>query len=174
MRSTRLLAGIILIATCIVGFNSSAWAEEEKDFSPEDMALIKSFTLTTDFLQKWKAMNQDTNVLGCNVYALNLTAETIEDRAKEYDARPGVHASLVSHNLTAREVVLGTTTLAVASLQMLREKFKWMASEDDAPMPVTEANVKFVRDHYDEVSQLDQLVRKNRDARHPKGACPEQ
>jgi hypothetical protein len=75
--------------------------------------------------------------------------------------------------LTAREVVLGTTTLAVASLQMLREKFAWLGSGEDAPMPVTEDNVKFVRDHYEEVSELDQLVRKNRDARHPKGACPE-
>jgi len=156
-----------------VGFNSSARAEEEKDFSPEDMALIRSFTLTPDFLQKWKAMNQDTNVLGCNVYALDLTAETIEDRAREYDARPGVHASLVSHDLSAREVVLGTTTLAVASLQMLREKFKWLGSGEDAPMPVTEGNVKFVRDHYEEVSELDKLVRKNRDAKSPKGACPQ-
>ena len=55
---------------------------------------------------------------------------------------------------------------------MLREKFKWLGSDDDVPMPVTEANVKFVRDHYEEVRQLDKLVQKNRRAKRPKGACP--
>jgi hypothetical protein len=49
-----------------------------------------------------------------------------------------------------------------------------LGGDDEAPMPVTEANVQFVRDHYDEVRQLDKLVQKNRTAKAPRGACPEE
>lgn len=173
MRFTRYLATLILATVFIAGFDSPAHAEAE-EFSAEDLALIKSFPLTTDFLQKWTAVNQDTTVLSCNVYALNLTAETIDDRAKEYDARPGVHAVLANNGLTAREVVLGTTTLAVVGLQVLREKFKWL--DDDAEqLPVNETNVKFYWDHYEEIRKLDKMVQKHRVAKRPKGAdCPKE
>jgi len=172
MRFNQHLAAVILVATFAAGFNSPARADAE-EYSPADLATIKSYTLTTDFLEKWTAMNQDPNVLACHVDALTLRAETIDDRAKEYEARPGVHAALAAHGLTARDVVLGTTNIAVAGLQALREKRSWL-DDDSAPLPVSAANVQFYREHDAELRQLNEISRQRsrEDRRKKKARCP--
>jgi hypothetical protein len=175
MRSIKHLATIILLATFTAGFNSPARAAEDEDefereFSDADLALIKNYPLTTEFVQKWTQMNQDPKVLGCHLDALTLTADTIDLRAEEFDARPGIHDSLAAHGLNAREVVLGTTSIAVTSLEFLRGKFSWLADTDNsAPMPTTAANVQFYRDHQQEFKQLMKIgeKRKREDRRKP-------
>ncbi|MEP7247896.1 MAG: hypothetical protein ABI885_29995 [Gammaproteobacteria bacterium] len=173
MQPKQLFSALISIAALTAGFNSPARADAD-EFSPADLALIRSYTLSTDFLEKWKAMNQDPQVLPCNLNALSLDAETIDERAKEYDARPGVHASLVVHDLTAREVVLATTNIAVAGLQALREKMSWLDDDGDDPLPVSAASVEFYRQHADEIRQLKNIASKRSRENRGKGArCPD-
>jgi hypothetical protein len=67
-------------------------------------------------------------------------------------------------------VVLGTTSIAVTSLEFLRERFSWLADTDNsAPMPTTAANVQFYRDHEKEFKQLYKIIEKRRrdDGRKP-------
>jgi hypothetical protein len=171
MQQNKLIAAIIVVATLAAGFNSPAQAEAD-EFSPADLALIRNYTLTTDFLEKWQAMNQDPQVIPCNLNALNLDAETIDERAKEYDSRPGVHASLATNGLTAREVVLATTNIAVAGLQFLKEKKSWL--DDGDPLPVSAANVRFYEEHADELRQIKQSARERSRENRGKGArCPD-
>jgi hypothetical protein len=175
MPSIRHLAAIILVATFAAGFNSPARAAEDepqKEFSDADLALIKNYPLTTEFVQKWTQMNHDPKVLGCHLYALDLTAETIDLRAKEYEARPGIGDSLAAHGLNARDVVLGTTSIAVTSLEFLRGKFSWLADTDNsAPMPTSAANVQFYRDHEREFKQLYDISEKRRREDRRKPEC---
>jgi len=173
MQPDRLIAALIVAATFAAFFNSPVRAEAD-EFSPEDLALIKNYTLTTDFLAKWKAMNQDPQVVPCNLDALTLNAETVDERAREYDARPGVHASLAAHGLTAREVVLATTSLAVAGLQVVRERYSWLPDDEEDPLPVSAANVQFYREHDAELRQLKQMTRQRSRENRGKGVrCPE-
>ena len=173
MRSHKLIVAGIFLVTFATGFNSSARAEAD-EFSAEDLALIKNYTLTTEFLEKWTAMNRDPEVAPCNLNALSLDAETIDERAKEYDARPGVHASLTTNGLTAREVVLATTSLAVTGLQVVREKYSWLADDKDDPLPVSAANVQFYRAHAAELSQLKDIARqRSRESRGKGVRCPD-
>ena len=172
MQPNRLIATLIVAATFAAVFSSSAHAEAD-EFSPADLALIKNYTLTAEFLSKWKAMNQDPQVLPCNLDALTLNAETVDERAKEYDARPGVHASLEAHGLTAREVVLATTSLAVAGLQVVRERYSWLPDDGEDPLPVSAANVQFHREHDAELREIKQLTRQRSRENRGKGVrCP--
>lgn len=172
MQTKRSFPSLIFIATLAAGFSSQARAEAD-EFSAADLERIRSYTLSTDFLQKWTAMNQDPAVLPCNLDALSLRTATIEERATEYAARPGVQASLVTHGLTAREVVLATTNIAVAGLQALKERMSWLDDAEDEPLPVSAANVAFYRSHADDIRQVRNIAKqRSRENRGKKSQCP--
>ena len=84
------------------------------------------------------------------------TCGSIDQAAAHYDAQPGVHAMLASHDLTAREMVLGMMTLTGAAMQDLRRQHPQAMAEGG--MPVSAANMAFYEAHKAQLHQHMQAV----------------
>jgi len=174
MLRKRLLVAALSATAFFVGANMSARADAEQP-SAADLAAFRNYSLTTSFLQKWEAVAQDPKAPQCNLTTLTLHAKALDALVREYDQRPGVHASLESHGLTAREVILATSTLTAAAIQDMREKHPGIAAQGISAQPVSAANMAFYRAHHDELHQIMQRVAQQRlRAEGGKGSvCPE-
>ncbi len=172
MLLNRSLAVAILATALTLGSTTPARAADQ--LSAADLAAFRNYTLTTGFLDKWKAINEDPKAPQCNLTTLTLHAKTLDGMVREYDARPGMHAYLASHGLTAREVVLALSNLTAAGIQDLREKHPGIA-QGTTSLPVSAANMAFYRQHGDELHQFMQHLAQQR--LHANGgvgtACPE-
>jgi hypothetical protein len=172
MLPNRSLAAAALAAVLTLLFTAPAGAASQP--SAADLAAFRNYTLTTGFLDKWKAIAQDPKAPQCNLTTLTLHSSTLDGMTREYDARPGIHAYLASHGLTAREVILALSTLTAAGVQDLREKHPELA-QGSTNQPVSAANMAFYRAHRDELHQFMQRLAQQR--LHANGgtgtACPE-
>jgi hypothetical protein len=172
MLLNRSLAAALGAAVCTLILNTPVGAATQP--SAADLAAFRNYTLTTGFLDKWKAIAQDPKAPQCNLTTLTLHANTLDGMTREYDARPGIHGYLASHGLTAREVILALSTLTAAGIQDLRETHPELA-QGSTNQPVSAANMAFYREHRDELHQfMQRLAQQRLHAAGGKGpACPE-
>jgi hypothetical protein len=172
MLRKQLLVAALLATAFFVGATAHADSAQP---SATDVAAFRNYTLTTSFLEKWKAVAEDPKAPQCNLTTLTLHGKSLDAMVREYDQRPGVHASLESHGLTAREVILATSTLTAAGIQDVREKHPGIAAQGISAQSVSAANMAFYRAHHDELHQLMQRIAQQRlHAEGGKGTvCPD-
>lgn len=161
MLPNRYLAAALLAATLAFASLSPARADSNQP-SAADLAAFRSYTLTSGFLDKWKAIAADPKAPQCNLTTLTLHEKSLDGMVREYDARPGVHAYLASRGLTAREVILATSTMTAAAIQDVREKHPELAQGMTTRQPVSAANMAFYREHRDELHQFMQRIAQQR------------
>src|SRR4051794_37662297 len=74
MRVTPQFSAVLLLATFVIVFTSPVRADTEQA-SPADVAAVRSYTLTSGFLEKWKAVAEDPKAPACNLTTLTLRSE---------------------------------------------------------------------------------------------------
>src|SRR5699024_6928004 len=79
---------------------------------------------------------------------------TLDEGAALWDAKPGVHDMLASHDVTARQMLLGMMTLMSAAMQNLAVTHPKMAAhmKSDGPKPDA-ANVAFYKAHQAQIRE---------------------
>lgn len=127
--------------------------------SAADIAAIKNFKLTTDFLHKWEAYEEDAAKHPCELSPIiamkpvDGKPRTLDQIVAAFDAQPGVHAALAKEGLTAHEALVGMFTLMGATMQEMTERYPGMMKArhmGQAPM-VSAENMAFYRKHEDEL-----------------------
>lgn len=143
VRETRKTTWVLSIACCL------AMASVHADPS-QDMAALRNFRLTDAFLAKYEAVMDAAAKDPCHLdpsLVLRGNNKSLEQMAADYDARPGVHAMLARHGITAREVVLGEVTLMLAGFEAMKEAHPGMAPAGGSTPPVSPENLAFYRTH---------------------------
>lgn len=125
--------------------------------SATDIAGFRNYTLTTGFLDKWKAIAADQKAPKCELALLNMRSSSLDQAIAEYDARPGVHTYLVRHGLTAREMFLGSTMLTAAAMQEIQRKAPNLV-HGKVTLMVSPANTAFYQAHQPEIHQFMQKL----------------
>lgn len=152
MQLTSLLAGTALTAMLALNWSSGAIALPAQH-PAADIAAMHDYILTTGFLDKWKAIAQDSGAPKCSLMTLNLHGDSLDQNIADYDARPGNHAYLASHGLTAREMILGTWTLAAAGMREVQRARPGIV-KGNANRLVSVENMAFYQSHKDEIHEF--------------------
>ena len=134
--------------------------------SAADIAAMQNYTLTEGFLEKWKAIQKDGLKDPCNLSLISLmkdesAPQSLDKTAAKYDAQPGVHAMLASHDITARDYLLGSTTLLAAGFQQMAIEHPEMVTKGyikPQPWKVSAASMSVYRAHKDEIHQFMQTL----------------
>ena len=139
-----------------------------------DMAAIKNFRLTTAFLHKWEAYEAEAAQHPCELspkLAMNSSGngpKTLKQAAAMFDAQPGVHAALAKAGFTAREALLGMSTLMAATMQEMMAHYPAMSHAAKMPhLPaVSAANMAFYRQHKEELRRYQMKIGREEIARN--------
>jgi hypothetical protein len=127
------------------------------------MAAVANFRLTDSFLKRDIAYVLDTSDDPCRyslmsaLVSMQSNQASLDQIVSRYDARPGVHAMLAKHGLTAREAVVGSFALMAANMQALSESpggKKLGVTTSGTPTPTMRANVAFYKAHSSELRQF--------------------
>lgn len=149
MRPIPMLAATALAATLSLTWSPRVPAQAAQP-SRTDVQTLNDYTLTEGFLKKWETIMADPDKPTCNLMTLNLRGTSLDERIAEYDARPGNHAYLASHGMTSREMVLGTTMLALAGMQEMQSNAPGQV-EEGSGMRVSDRNMAFHQSHKNEI-----------------------
>lgn len=160
MRFIPSLAATMLVAVSSLAFNPVASARALQH-SSADAKAWHDFTLTDGFLKKWEAVMSDPKAPTCSLMTINLKGGSLSERISHYDARPGNHAYLARHGLTAREMVLGTFTMAAAAMQEMSSGHPGLI-EGNSGMQVSARNMAFHRSHKAEIQRFMQKIGQQR------------
>jgi hypothetical protein len=122
-----------------------------------DMAEMQNFRLTDDFLQRYQAYEDEAAEKPCELSPIVLLGNdddqdrSLGETAAAFDARPGVHAALQRHGLTARELILGMGTLMGAAIHEIAAKHPDMVEKGEIKMngSISPANMAFYEAHKD-------------------------
>lgn len=127
-----------------------------------DLRAIQNFKLTPAFLSNYEAYEREVVQNPCALdpmLALQQAGEqsSLEQTAASFDAKPGVHAALQRHNLTAREVLLGMAVWVGAAAHELAAQNPDMVKSGELQLnpdfKVSPENVAFYRQHKEEFRQ---------------------
>lgn len=124
-----------------------------------DMAAVHNFKLTTGFVKKYEAYSKDAAQKPCQLSPMLALAKsgkqsmTLDQTVATFDAQPGVHAALARHGLSARELLLGTFTLAAAAMQDMQARHPELAAGDNSGPKVSAANMAFYHKHGKQILQ---------------------
>lgn len=149
MRLIPLLVATALATTLSFTCLRTASAQSAQP-SAADAQTLHDYTLTDAFLAKWEAIMADPNKPTCSLMTLDLRGNSLDERIAEYDARPGNHAYLSRQGLTARDMVLGSTVMALSGMQEMSTSAPGM-TEGQAGLQVSAQNMAFHRSHKEEV-----------------------
>lgn len=121
--------------------------------SAADAAAFRNFQLSDDFLDKFLAVQDEIAADPCKLGMIDLMKDkhenmSLSEAAARWDAKPGVHAMLASHDITARQMLLGVGTLMSAAMQDLAATHPKMAARMHHEGPkVSDANMAFYKAH---------------------------
>lgn len=128
----------------------------QSQLQEQDMRLVQNFRLTPEFWARYEAYQEDAAKDPCAldpaVALSQQTTRSLDQAAAAFDARPGVHAALQRHQLTAREILLGMTVWLAAAAQDLAAKNPESARNDNVQTKIAmqPENMAFYRQHKDE------------------------
>lgn len=116
----------------------------------EDMAALKNFTLTENYLHRWMAVKNEAPMKGISLQLFSPgqmrsnagRMPSLSKMVEHVDHQPGAHDLLAGHNMTARQYVLGSMSLMVSELTVLA------GAKGDT---LNQANIDFVRAHKNEI-----------------------
>jgi hypothetical protein len=116
----------------------------------EDVAALKNFTLTEDYLHRWMAAKKEAANKGISLRPVAPAQMRSNDgdmpplskMIEHVDHQPGAHGLLARHDMTARQYVLGSMALMISSLTVLA------GAQGDT---LNQDNVDFVRAHEEEL-----------------------
>lgn len=125
--------------------------------STADIAAYRNFKLTDEFFDRYMAVEDDIAKDPCRLGMIGMLAGeyknmSLDEAAAHWDTKPGVHAMLASHDITAKQMILGFGTLMSAAFQDLAQKYPKM-SDGNGPQ-VSEANMAFYRSHKAEIRKF--------------------
>jgi hypothetical protein len=172
MRLITTLSSILLAAMLTCGIAMAQSTANAPSMSAADKAAFEHFRLTEDFLHRYFAVEDDIAKDPCNLsplMAMNFTGsskdsadapQSLDALAKKYAAQHGVREMLKRHNMSAKQLIIGFSTLFVAAMQEVTQKHpEWV---EGGSMPVSRANAAFFRAHKKAIRQHSrQLARKN-------------
>lgn len=125
------------------------------------MEAVANFRLTDSFLKRDLAYTLDGSRDPCRYAFLPLLGKlqnghaSLDQIAAEYDARPGVHAMLAKHGLTAREALVGGLAMLSASISVMTPEARRLGatiSQSGPQTPTTRANIAFYKAHLPEIN----------------------
>ncbi|MEJ2631067.1 MAG: hypothetical protein P8011_03540 [Acidihalobacter sp.] len=147
---------VLVLAVLVSAAVNTASASEAGD-----MAALKGFKLTPEFIRKWQAYEEAAAKRPCQLSPLvafgkaDNASSSLEQTIKAFDAQPGVHAELKKVGLTARETILGISVLMAAAMQEMVSRYPSMAGQGDGPGAVLSASNKaFYHKHKDELHRF--------------------
>lgn len=165
MRLTRTFPGALLACALALAAVPAVQAAPPQS---ADLAAFRDYTLNDGFLDKWRAIQQESVKDPCNLGMMSLMSgdendsESLDRMAARYDAQPGVHAMLARHGLTARSYLLGALTLLSAGIQEVAQQHPEMVSkgyiQTNPGFAVSDANMAFYRQHKADIQQLMQKL----------------
>lgn len=157
-KANGLTLGLTVLALCTITVIPAACTASSSD----DATASQNFTLTDDFIANYQAAETDIAKDPCRLSPMKVMAQanasggkmTLNQAAAQYDAQPGVHAMLTSHNLTAKEMFLGMSTLLSAAAQNLNQAHPGMVKVTGMASHVSAANMAFYQSHKQAMHQF--------------------
>lgn len=124
-----------------------------------DAAAVANFRLTDAFIAKYEAYEEEAAKKPCELSPMLVMAgdenenRSLDQVAAAFAARPGVSAALQRHGLTAREMILGMTTLLGAAMQDAAQQHPEMVAKGEITMEakIGPANMAVYNRHKDEL-----------------------
>ncbi|MGA9471273.1 MAG: hypothetical protein WBV36_02345 [Terriglobales bacterium] len=140
------------VLSCLV----LAQAKHAKDASNPDEPIIHDYILTMDKVHQYADVSKKIEVAAKSDPALAAEMKKVEDmngynveKAEAIEKYPKIAAFLKSNGMTARDFVFTPMTAFTAALAIAAEDAK-----KQPPAFINAANIKFVRDHKDELEKL--------------------
>jgi hypothetical protein len=163
-KANSLTRNLVALSLCMIAIVPMACAASDDD----DVAAFQNFTLTDGFMAKYQAAEADISKDPCGLSPMKVMAQanassskmTLSQAAAQYDAQPGVHAMLASHDLTAKEMFLGMSTLMAAAAQDLNQAHPGMVKATGAASQVSAANIAFYQSHKQALHQFNMQLAK--------------
>lgn len=163
-KANGLTCGLAALSLCVMATTPVICATPSSD----DVAAFQNFTLTDGFLANYQAAETDIAKDPCQLSPMKVMAQantsngqmTLDRIAAQYDAQPGVHAMLASHNLTAKEMFLGMSTLMAAAAQDLNQAHPGMVKTTGVASHVSPANMAFYESHRQAMHQFNMQLAK--------------
>lgn len=152
---------LTLTLTLIIIAPPSAHAgEASQQLSAVDAAAFRNFTLTEEFLDKYMAVEADIAKDPCNLGPFEVMHmgkdkpefSSLDKAAAHWDAKPGVHDMLASHDMKAKQMMLGFVTLLGAAMQDLATKYPQM-TDGNSKLRISADNMAFFHAHQKEYMQ---------------------
>lgn len=159
----------ILSATSVallLGLGLLAQSPTAHSMTMEDLQAVQSFQLTEDFLARYQAVQQDISKnpaqlgMTCithNAARLHHQHGSLDKAIAKWTSRPGVSEMLASHNMTAREFMVGKAALAFAHIGYLKQQHPKLAkrlTSENAPFAASDENIAFYAAHRKEIHQF--------------------
>jgi hypothetical protein len=130
--------------------------------TPADASAFGNFHLTSSLLKSYEGYALETAKDPCRYGILMALSgldkhASLDQAAAHYDARPGVHAMLKKHGLTARKALLTATALMAASFEVLSESPKGKKlgmTSSGTRTPAMKDNVAFYKAHQAKIKRF--------------------
>ncbi|MXO66361.1 hypothetical protein [Altericroceibacterium endophyticum] len=119
------------------------------------LAAIRDFRLTEDFLTRYQAFSDEAAERPCALSPAMPSgsgadeARSIEEAAERFAARPGVQEALDRHGLTAREMLTGMMILVSAAAKDTMSQIPGAEIHSDTDRIVSPENMEFYQKHKD-------------------------
>ncbi|SMF08770.1 hypothetical protein SAMN06265365_102155 [Tistlia consotensis] len=147
-RLTALAAALVMLAALALPAAAA--------LSEQDQAAIRNYTLTTRYLSQVQALTRDAEAKGVKA-SLDADdfkkAKDLDALAAQLDAKPGVHALMAAHGLTAREYLVGALALYGAGMVVKYgddpQQGKYIDKSKANPK-----NVEFYKQHQKEIEAM--------------------
>lgn len=143
---------VLLLALSACAVVNTASASEISD-----VATVRAFKLTPEFMHKWQAYEAAAAKRPCQLSPLlafkkaDGASMSLDQVIQAFAAQPGVSAELSKVGLTARQAILGLSVLTGAAMQEMAARYPQMAGQGDtgSAAVVSPANAAFYRKHRD-------------------------
>ena len=133
-----------------------AQAKHAKDAPNPDDPIIHDYILTMDLVHQYADVSKKIEVAAKSDPALAAEMKKVEDmngynvqKAEAIEKSPKIAAFLKSNGITAHDFVFTPITAFTAAMAIAAEDAK-----KQPPAFINPANIKFVRDHKDELEKL--------------------
>lgn len=118
----------------------------------DDAAAVRDFRLNDAYLHRWMAIKREARTKQVKLQlfemrggAMKPVGSSLDTMSAHVDAEPGVHAILASHDMSARDFIIGTSVLISSRMALMSGTETSNVNPD---------NVAYVKAHQQEIDRF--------------------
>lgn len=155
-----------LLCTLLLGLGLLVQSPAARGLTRQDLHTVQNFQLTEDFLTRYQAVQKDMSKNPAQLGMTCITHNTsrpprqhgsFDEAIAKWTSRSGVSEMLASHDMSAREFMVGKAALAFAHIGYLKQQHPKLAkrmTNKDFPFTGSDASIAFYAAHRKEIRQF--------------------